>query len=306
MKRSVFIAIFVSAIIVVAAGLSGCTSSGRGNPTPTATQAPAKTTTSILEQFDALKQKVNSSGYWFGGASTQIIGGQEAAMIYLYMPAGTSNTDDMLANGYSALYSVFGTDNPLLVGLIDMTQKINAQQYKVDAYSLDRSTVDMYLEGNITKSELVNDAMAVTNQTQNITSGGSGPTVTPVPTPNLSNYTAPPDRQAYLTESLNQSGYQGINLQTGSMQDGGKAVSLAVLMPANDTNAQKYAEIEACLKALAGAYGDYDMYYLDLASSQGNQYYVIEAGADAAIDFANGAINQYQLYNAINLTYYTG
>jgi hypothetical protein len=164
----------------------------------------------------------------------------------------------------------------------------------------------MYLTGNITRSELVNDALSVTPQTDNISSGETSiPTVVPVPQPNVSSYTAPPDRQAYLTEYLNQSGYQGMSLQTGTLQNGGNAVSLAVLLPANSTNAQKYSEIETCLKALAGAYGDYDMYYLDLASSQGNEYYVVDTGSAPVIDFANGQIDQYQLYNAINLTYYT-
>jgi hypothetical protein len=303
MKRSVFIVLFVAAIIVAASTLSGCIGGGaKNNPTPTPT-APVQTTTNVLQLFDTLKQSVNSSGYWFGGAATEIINGQPTAMVYIYMPNGTSDTSGMLASGYSALYSVFNTDDPLLVGLIDMSQKINAQQYKVDAYSLNRATVNMYLMGNITKSELVNDALSVSPETENITTGS--PTVTPVPQPNMSNYSAPPDRQAYLTEELNQSGYQGVSLQTGALQNGGNAVSLAVLLPANFTNAQKYAEIDTCLDALAAAYGDYDMYYLDLASSQGNEYYVVEAGSNAAIDYANGEINQNQLYNAINLTYYT-
>ena len=304
MKPKTLITIVLGvAIVVAAAAMSGCTTGGSTTPTPT--PKAMKTTTDVLEKFDLLKNKVNASGNWFGGAATQLINGDETAMVYIYLPQGQTDNSDLVSAGYSALISVFDTQDPLLVGLIDTSQKVNDQQYKVDVYASERPLVELYADGSITKSELFKKALFVTAQTQDLrTSNETGPTVTPFPKP-TKNYTPPADRQAYLTENLNRSGYKAISLQGGSMPDGGKAISLALEMPDGATNAQKYAEIETGLKVCAAAFGDYDKYYLNIISDKGNEYYVIDASSAPVIDYADGSIDQYQLYNAINLTYYT-
>lgn len=302
MKRSIFITILVGAVIVIAAALSGC--SGSSNA-PTPTPKPVKTTTDVLEKFDALKTAVNSSGMWFGGAAVQNIQGDETAMVYLYKPVGATDVSDLLSTGYNALYSIFETEDPLLVGVIDTSQKISANQYKVDVYSLDRPLVELYKEGNITKTEMTKKALFITPQSESIRTMN----VTPKPTVALPvkqrNYTAPADRQATLVEFLNKTGYKPIGLQGGTLPDGGKAVNLALAMPAGMSNADKYKEIEAGLQGCAEAFGDYDRYYLTLGSQGGDEYYVIDAGALPVADYTNGDINQDQFYKAINLTYYT-
>lgn len=301
MKGNTFIAIVLGvAVVMAAATMSGCTGIG----TPTATPTPMKTTTDVLEKFDLLKEKVNASGLWFGGAATQLIKGDETAMVYVYKPVGSSDVTDLLSGGFSALYSIFETQDPLLVGLIDTTQKINAQQYKVDVYAMERPLVELYTEGNITRSELVKKAIFVTPQTESLrTSNVTGKQATPLPKP-AKNYTPPADRQAHVVESLNRSNYTG-SLQTGALSDGSKAVNLLLAMSPGITNAQKYAEIEAALKVCAEAFGDFDRYYISMVSEAGNEYYVIDASATPVVDYVNGDINQYELYKNINLTYYT-
>jgi hypothetical protein len=301
MKVNTFIAILLGvAIVCAAAALSGCT--GGGTPTPT--PKPMKTTTDVLEKFDALSAKVNASGLWFGGAATQLIKGDETAMVYLYKPVGASDVTDLLAGGYSVLYAVFETQDPLLVGLIDTTQKINAQQYKVDVYAMERPLVELYTEGNITRSELVRKALYVTPQTESLrTANATAKPATPLPKP-TKNYTPPADRQAYVVESLNRTGYKG-SLQTGTLTDGSKAVNLLLAMAPGLSNAQKYTELDAAFKACADAFGDYDRYYISMVSEAGNEYYVVDAGATPVVDYINGDISQYELYKNINLTYYT-
>jgi hypothetical protein len=302
MKQRTFIAIALGvAIVVAAAAAAGCT----GGSTPTPTPKPMKTTTDVLEKFDALKAKVNASGFWFGGAATQIVKGDETAMVYLYRPVGSTDSSELLSGGFSALYSVFETQDPLLVGLIDTTQKVSDQQYKVDVYAMERPLVELYMEGNITKSELIDKALYVTPQTENLrTTGVSGTTATPLPKP-TKNYTPPADRQAYVVEALNRTSYQPLNLQAGSLPDGGNAVSLAYSIPNGLNNDQKYSAIETGLKLCAEAFGDVDKYYLSLISEKGNEYYVIDASSTPVIDYLDGVINQDQLYRNINLTYYT-
>jgi hypothetical protein len=302
MKLNAFIAIALGvAIVCAAAAISGCSA---GGSTPTPTPTPVKTTTDVLEKFDSLKEKVNASGLWFGGAATQLIKGDETAMVYVYKPAGSSDVTDLLAGGYSALYSVFEIKDPLLVGLIDTTQKINDQQYKVDVYAMERPIVELYAEGDITQSELVNKAIFVTPETESLRAADATAKPTAMlPTPTR-NYTPPADRQAYVVESLNRTGYTG-SLQAGTLTDGSNAVNLLLAMPPGLSNAQKYAELDAAFKACAEAFGDYDRFYVSMVSESGNEYYVVDAGAVPVIDYVNGDISQYDLYNNINLTYYT-
>lgn len=303
MKRSTFIAIILGvAIVVAAAAAAGCT----GSPgTPTPTPKPMKTTTDVLEKFDSLKEKVNASGLSFGGAALQLIKGDETAMVYLYKPVGATDITDLLSGGYAAVYSVFDTQDPLMVGAIDTTQKVSAQQYKVDVYALERPLVELYTVGNITKSELVKKALFVTPQTESLrTAGAPNVTATPLPKP-TKNFTPPADRQAFVVEALNRTAYKPVNLQTGTMQDGTKAVSLAMSMPTGLDNAGKYEALETGMKVCAEAYGDFDRYYVNIVSEKGNEYYVIDAGATPVLDYQEGSINQDQLYRSINLTYYT-
>jgi hypothetical protein len=306
MKQSTLIALAVGAIIVCAAILLVLNLSP---PEPSAAPTPlppaVKTTADVLEKFDALKAKVNASGHWFGGAATQILKGDETAMVYLYKPVGSSDMSGLLADGYSALYSTFEDRDPLLVGLIDTTQKISEQQYKVDVYALERPFVELYASGDIAKAELVKKALYVTPETESLRASGSQPRQPEqLPKPSK-NYTPPADRQAYVTLALNESGYRLLNLQTGVMQDGEKAVSLAYMIPSGLTNGQKYEAIDAGLKACAGAFGDLDRYYLNLISEKGNEYYVIDAASTPVLDYMEGSISQAQLYRNINLTYYT-
>jgi hypothetical protein len=302
MKVNTFIVILLGvAIVCAAAALSGCTG---GSNAPTPTPKPMKTTTDVLEKFDLLKERVNASGLWFGGAATQQIMGDNIAMVYVYKPVGSSDVTDLLGGGYSALYSVFETEDPLLVGVIDTTQKINAQQYKVDVYAMERPLVELYTEGNITRSELVRKALFVTPQMESLhTSNATGKQATPLPKP-TKNYTPPVDRQAYTVESLNKSGYKG-GLQTGTLTDGSKAVNLLLAMPAGLSNAEIYKELDSAFKVCAEAFGDYDRFYISLVSEAGDEYYVVDASALPVVDYANGDISQYELYKNINLTYYT-
>jgi hypothetical protein len=263
-----------------------------------------KTTTDVLEKFAMLKQKVNASGLWFGGAATQVIKGDDTAMVYVYKPVGSTDVTDLLAGGYSALYNVFETQDPLLVGLIDTTQKVSAQQFKVDVYAMERPLVELYTEGNITRSELVNKALFITPQTESLRATSATPKPSkPLPKP-TKNYTPPADRQAYAVESLNRTGYSG-NMQTGTLTSGEKAVNLLLVMSPGLTNAQKYAELDAAFKVCGEAFGDYDRYYINMVSENGNEYYVVDAGALPVVDYVNGDISQYELYKNINLTYYT-
>ncbi|HTX43871.1 MAG TPA: hypothetical protein VMC61_04020, partial [Methanocella sp.] len=159
-------------------------------------------------------------------------------------------------------------------------------------------------EGNITRSELVKKALFVTQQTESLrTSSATPKPTTPLPKP-TKNYTAPADRQAFVVESLNRTGYKG-SLQTGMLTDGSKAVNLVLAMSPGLSNAEKYKELDAAFKVCAQAFGDYDRYYISMVSEAGNEYYVVDAGATPVVDYANGDISQYDLYRNINLTYYT-
>ena len=308
MKQSTLIIIVLGIVVIFAAALVALNFNSlmpHGNATATALPPTIKTTTDVLEKFDQLKSKINASGMWYGGAAVQNIKGDETAMVYIYKPTGSDDMSATLAGGFSAVYDVFQTEDPLLVGLIDTNQKVNAQQYAVDVYSMERPTVELYIEGDIAPSELVKKALIITPQSQSLRGNNTTTkqaTVLPKPT---NNFTPPADRQAYLVEALNRTSYKPISLQTGAMSDGGKAVSLAYSIPDGLTNVEKYIAIETGMKLCAEAFGDYDRYYINLVSEKGDEYYVIDAGAIPVIDYVDGVITQDQLYKNINLTYYT-
>jgi hypothetical protein len=309
MKQSTLIAIVLGVVIVGAVALAALNlnllAPGGGNATPTASPPAVKAASDVLEKFDQLKTKVNASGMWFGGAAVQNLMGDETAMVYIYKPVGSSDDAGLLTKGFTAVYDVFQSQDPLLVGLIDTTQKVSDQQYKVDVYALERPLVELYSAGNLAPSEVVKKALIITPESTSLRANNtSAKKAAELPRPG-GNFTPPADRQAYVVESLNRTIYKPISMQVGSMADGGKAVSLAYSIPGALDNAQKYDAIETGLKLCAAAFGDYDRYYLSLISDKGNEYYVIDAGAIPALDYVEGSITQDQLYRNINMTYYT-
>lgn len=308
MKQGTLIAIVLGVVVVGAVALVALNMQSPapgGTASPTALPPTVRTSSDVLEKFDELKAKVNASGLWFGGAAVQNIKGDETAMVYVYRPVGSSDVADLLSGGFSALCATFLTHDPLLVGLIDTTQKVSEQQYKVDVYAMERPLVEMYTEGNITKSELVKKALVVTPDTKSLRSTAV-PTkqASPLPRP-TKNYTPPADRQAYVSDKLNQTSYKPLSLQSAAMEDGTKAVNLGYSVPGGLTNDQKYSAIETGLELCAAAYGDFDRYYINMISEKGNEYYVVDAGSTPVLDYVEGLITQDQLYKNINLTYYT-
>ena len=308
MKRNTFIAIVIGlvvvcAVAVVALNINSLLPSGDNTAGPNTASSPAKA--DVLEKFDTLKTKVNASGMWFGGASMQNMKGVETAMVYLYKQSGVEQ-QDQLAAGFNALYTVFDTEDPLLVGLVDTSQKLNSQQYKVDVYSLDRPLVALYTEGDVTKAEMVKKAIYVTPENQNTLISNATVKASSSPLPaRPRNFTPPADRHRYLTDYMNETSYKPVSVQAGSAADGEKVVNLLLVLPADATNAVKYDEIETGFKACAGAYCDYDRYFVTLAPQTGNEYLIADAAATPVFDYIGHDISQYQLYRNMNLTYYT-
>jgi hypothetical protein len=308
MKRNTFIAIviglvIVCAVAVVALNMNSLLPSGDNTAASNTASVPAKA--DALEKFDTLKTKVNASGMWFGGASLQNMKGVETAMVYLYKQSGVEQ-QDQLAAGFNALYTVFDTEDPLLVGLVDTSQKLNSQQYKVDVYSLDRPLVELYVLGNVTKAEMVKKAIYVTPENQNTLISNASVKAAACALPaRARNFTPPTNRQKFLTDYMNETSYKPVSVQAGSASDGEKVVNLVLMLPADATNAAKYDEIETGFKACAGAYGDYDRYFITLAPQTGSEYLIADAAATPVFDYVGGDISQYQLYRNMNLTYYT-
>jgi hypothetical protein len=317
MKWNTIIIVVLGLIVVAAAALAILnlssspqsapgSDSARASPTP----IPPPTRTSVLEMFDAVKQKINASGQSYGGAAVRIIEGEETAMVYVYKPVSQTDISGVLAAGFTALYSVFDNKDPLLVGVIDTTQKISAQQFKVDLYALERPVIEAYLAGNMTGGELAKKALYVTPETVSLRTGNDTKVKKAVDVSynRSGNYTPPSDRTQAFTEALNLSGYsQPLSLQAGALSDGQQAVSVVMPLKKGATEAETYNEIESVLKACAGSYGDYDQYMISLLPDQETitDYYSVDASALPVLAFANGDINQYQLYNALNMTYYT-
>ncbi|MGA9139951.1 MAG: hypothetical protein WBZ29_06980 [Methanocella sp.] len=316
MKWNTIIIVVLGLIVVAAAALAILNLSSqpavpgdntaRGSPTP----IPPPTRSSVLEMFDTVKQKINASGYGYGGAAVQIIEGDETAMVYVYKPASQTDISGALAAGFNALYSVFDNKDPLLVGVVDTTQKISDQQFKVDVYALERPVIEAFLAGNMTGGELAKKALYVTPETASLRTGNNTSVKKAV---NMNynrsgNYTPPSDRTKAFTAALNLSGYsQPLSLQAGAMSDGQQAVNIVMPLKQGATDAETYSEIESVLKACAQCYGDYDRYMISMLPNQETitDYYYIDASAPPVLAFANGDINQYQLYNALNMTYYT-
>jgi hypothetical protein len=309
MKQNTFIVIVIGlvvvcAVVVAALNLQSLLPSSDNTAGQTnANILPAKA--DVLEKFDALKAKVNASGMWFGGAGLQNIKSDQTALVYIYKDSSV-DPSEQLGAGFSALYSTFETEDPLLVGLVDTGEKLTAEQYKVDVYSLERPFVELYVEGNTTRTELMKKAIYVTPQSESIRPNNSTakPSVSALPQ-RTRNFTPPADRQAYVTDYMNNTSYKPMSLQAGTATDGEKMVSLALLLPDSPTNAVKYDGIETALKACTEAYGDYDRYLITLTPSDGSQYVVADAAALPAYDYLSGDISQYELYNNMNLTYYT-
>jgi hypothetical protein len=308
MKRNTFITIVIGLIVVCAVAvvilnMKSLLPSGSDTTVPIIANTPVKA--DVLEKFDALKAKVNASGMWFGGAAQQNMKGVETAMVYLYKQQGVDQ-QDQLAVGFNSLYTVFQTENPLLVGLVDTSQKLNSQQYKVDVYSMDRPLVALFVEGDVTKTEMLKKAIYVTPDNANdlVNNSSEKPSASPLPD-RPRNFTPPADRQKYLTDYMNQTSYEPVSVQAGSATDGEKVVNLVLMLPANSTDAVKYDEIDTGLKACAGAYGDYDRYFITLAPQTGSEYLVADAGTTPVFDYISGDVSQYQLYYNMNLTYYT-
>ncbi|HEY3421924.1 MAG TPA: hypothetical protein VGK13_02115 [Methanocellaceae archaeon] len=308
MKRNTFIAIVIGlvvvcAVAVVALNMKSLLPPGSNTAAPPTTSGQTKA--DVLEKFDALKTKVNASGMWFGGASRQNVKGIETAMVYLYEQSGVEQ-QEQLAVGFNALYSVFEMEDPLLVGLVDTSQRLNSQQYKVDVYSLNRPLIELFVEGDVTKAEMLNKAIYVTPDNANtlINNSTEKPSASPLPN-RPRNFTPPADRQKYLTDYMNETSYKPVSVQAGSATDGEKVVNLVLRLPANSTDALKYDELDTGMKACSGAYGDYDRYFITLAPQAGSEYLVTDVAATPVFDYLGGDISQYQLYENMNLTYYT-
>ncbi|HEY3272445.1 MAG TPA: hypothetical protein VGJ92_01710 [Methanocella sp.] len=275
-----------------------------------ATPVPPPTRSDVLDRFSVLREKINASGQSYGGAAIQLIDSEDVAMVYIYKPVGLSDIAGLLVSGFDALYTTFDTRDPLLVGVVDTTQKISAQQFKVDIYALERSVVAGYKGGNMTAQELMKKALYVTPETTSL-HPGNNTTVKKSVSLNYNrpgNYTPPSNRTMIFNDYLQQGGYANpAGFQAGAMSDGTQAVSVTMPLKTGATTVERYAEIETVLKACAAGYGDYDRYLISLIPTQEGiyDYYSVDASAAPAIAFANGDISQYQLYKAINMTYYT-
>ena len=318
MKWNSIIIAVLGLIVVAAAALAflHLGSSGQSSPGGNAvagagpTPVPPPTRTDVLDRFAILRDKINASGLNYGGAALQLVNGEETAMAYMYLPAGLDDVSGMLSAGFSALYATFDSSkDPLLVGLVDTTQKISASQFKVDIYALERSVVADFLAGNMTAQELKKKAILVTPDTTSLHADGSVvKKAVNVSYPRPANYTAPANRTMIFDDYLQQGGYAlPAGFQAGTMADGTSAVSVTMPLKTGATAAERYAEIEDVLKACAVGYGDYDRYLISLIPTQEGvyDYYSIDAAAPPAIAFADGDISEYQLYKAINMTYYT-
>ncbi|CAJ35946.1 hypothetical protein [Methanocella arvoryzae] len=324
MKRNALLAIGIGLILIgasvfAALNMLAPSQQSSGNTTgvttsalPTATPPPEKTptTTDVLEKFSLLKDKVLGTGHKFGGGATQMIMGEETALVYVYKQYGQNDISDLLAAGFTSVHEVFDTKDPLMVGVVDTSQLINEQTFKVDIYALERTMVDQYLLGDITKTELAQKALLVTPETESLHPNNSSLKISK----NIYNgegrkgsFTEPASRTQFFVETLNQSGYlRPISLQEGTIADE-RVVSVVMALKRNATAEDIYNEIEAALRACAGSYGDYDKFYISLIPpAEGfNDYYTIDARAAPVMDYFDGKISQYQLYNNINLTYYT-
>lgn len=276
------------------------------SPTP----VPPPVKSSVLEMFGVVREKVNASGQSYGGAAIQLIEGDETAMVYIYKPVGQTDISGLLAAGFSALYSVFENKDPLLVGVVDTTQKINAQQFKVDVYALERPIIESYLAGGMTVEELAKKALYVTPETASLRTGNNTTVKKAVDMSynRSGNYTPPSNRTMMFADAMNRSGYSlPLSMQAGPTSDGQQVVNVVMPLKKGSTEAETYNEIESVLKACAESYGDYDRYMISLLPEQDTitDYYYVDASAPPALAFANGDISQYQLYNALNMTYYT-
>lgn len=316
MKWNAIIIIVLGLIVLAAAALAllHLSSPGQSGPGSTtgapAPAAPAPARTDALALFDTLRQKINASGQSYGGAALQLINGEATAMVYIYKPVSTDDVDGLLAAGFGALYSTFGSRDPLLVGVVDTTQKISSTQYKVDIYALERPVIAGYLQGDITTAELANDALLITPQSTSLHPNNSTDVRHYIDL-NFSqpgNYTPPSNRTMTFDDMIETSGYADPqSLQTGALSDGSKGVSVTLALKDNTTDTDKYSEIESALKACAVSYGDYDHYMITLVPSRSDtyDYYYVDAAAPPVLAFENGEIDQAQLYDDISLTYYT-
>lgn len=323
MKRNAIIAIVIGVILIgasVFAALnmlapgpagSGNTTAPAASPQPNVTQ-PVKTPTKadVLEKFSLMKDRVTGAGHNFGGGATQMIMGEETAMVYIYKKYGQNDVSDLLAAGFSSVYEVFDTKDPLMVGIVDTSQMLNEQTFKVDIYALERVMVDQYLKGDVTKTELMQKALLVTPETESLHPNNSSIKVREdiyTGYDRTGDFEEPASRTQFFVETLNQSGYlRPISLQEGVVGED-KVVSVVMALKRNATEEDNYNEIEAALRACAGSYGDYDKYYISLIPpAEGfSDYYSVDARSAPVLDYFDGKIDQYQLYNAINLTYYT-
>lgn len=321
MNKNTMLIALIAGLIIVAAGTVLILSQGGPGPAPVTsaspTPVPMPTKADVLEKIDLLGERINASGLKFGGASLQSINGDDTAMVYVYRPAGVPASTDkgevagLLAPAFSAVYEVFDENDPLLVGLVDTTQKISDAQYKVDLYALERPFIEEYLNGNLTKMELAKKAILVTPDTESLRSGTVNKTIikrylNPNMTSGPGNYTPPDDREAYASDLLNRSGYKPLKVVTGELPENqGNGVMVALQIDKNTTIMDRYNEINAALRACIGAYGDYDRYMITMMSKDVSDYFTIDIGAEPVLDYMDGNINQWQLYRMMNLTYYT-
>lgn len=319
MKWNAIIIIVLGLVIIGAVALivlnlpSSGPAAGPGNYTPSTsapTLVPKPTKADVLEKFSLLRDKVNSSGKGYGGGAVQLVDGEETALVYVYKPSSASDISDLLAAGFSSVYSVFNTKDPLMVGIVDTSQKVNPTTFKVDIYALERPVVEDYLKGAVTNAELANLVLLVTPQTESLHPNNSTHVKKSINLAynNSSSYMPPSDRLGYFYDSINQSGFsRPLSLQAGPLSTGEKAVNVVMSLPRNATDADKYGEMKAALRACAGSYGDYDRYMISLLPLQDSvsDYYFIDTPPAPVLAYFNGDINEYQLFNTMNLTYYT-
>lgn len=322
MKRNALVALIIGVLLIGAAvfaalNMLAAPPAGPGNTTtPVATAQPSSkpvkvpTKTDVLEKFSLMGEKIKEAGKSYGGGATQLIQGDETAMVYLYKPAGQSDVSDLLATGFAAVYSAFQDKDPLMVGVVDTSQMVNDQTFKVDIYALERDMVGQFLKGDLTTTELTQRALLVTPDTQSLRSNNSTKVSKDIYVAgnHSAEFSEPASRTQFFVESLNQSGYlRPISLQAGPLPDGSKVVSVVMPLKRNSTSSQSYDEIEAALRACAGSYGDYDKFYISLVppTEDYKDYYLVDANAGPVLDYFDGKISQYKMFNNINLTYYT-
>ncbi len=169
MKTKTLITIVLGVAIVVAAAAMVGMHNRRQYYAYAPPRRPLKTTTDVLEKFDALKDESQRVGRLVRGSRhADHKRRRDRHGISYTCHSRRARPRTWFRQGIRRYIPPLIRRTRCSWASSTLPKRSTTQQYKVDVYALERPLVELYADGSITKSELLKKALLVTPETQDL------------------------------------------------------------------------------------------------------------------------------------------